>query len=158
MSNQPVEILKRIDQALPSANGYEAGYKDALESVFLAMQNEFPKDADKIKSVLNTALDAYGNNVDEEPEIVLVQMWDTGDEALFFGNEVLQTFETNLDKGEGPSETAIILSRMGKTVRRLEMAAPNDEDWNWMDVRELMPNTTDIPVLGAAKSDSQNPI
>lgn len=56
--------LKRIGEGLPDSNDpYESGFRDAMESFLLALE------ASKIPlplSVIDTVLDAYGNNVHSE--------------------------------------------------------------------------------------------
>lgn len=61
---QLVKVQNAIDLALPSENGrdYECGFKDALQSMCLALAEKL--DANALQAVINTALDAYGNNVD----------------------------------------------------------------------------------------------
>lgn len=60
---QPVSaIAARIAEALPANSGYEKGYKDALESIVLALS---PKMAASLDEAVETALDAYSNNVDD---------------------------------------------------------------------------------------------
>lgn len=61
---QLVKVQNAIDLALPSENGrdYECGFKDALQSMCLALAEKL--DANELQAVINTALDAYGNNVD----------------------------------------------------------------------------------------------
>jgi hypothetical protein len=45
---------------------YSVGYRDALESFALALQGTIPEGL--LMDALETALDAYGNNVDEDYE------------------------------------------------------------------------------------------
>ena len=55
-------VAARIAEALPANSGYEKGYKDALESLVLALA---PKMAASLDEAVITALDAYSNNVDD---------------------------------------------------------------------------------------------
>lgn len=64
---QPVSaITMRIAEALPANSGYEKGYKDALESIVLALS---PKMAASLDEAVEAALDAYSNNVDDPSPI-----------------------------------------------------------------------------------------
>ncbi len=54
-----------IAESLPSTEGYEKGFKDALESMCLALTNKLsPED---LNEAITTALDAY-SNTDEETQ------------------------------------------------------------------------------------------
>lgn len=54
-----------IAESLPSTEGYEKGFKDALESMCLALINKLsPED---LNEAITTALDAY-SNTDEETQ------------------------------------------------------------------------------------------
>lgn len=60
----PQAINAQVSQALPGVDEYEKGYKDALESIALALA---PKVTEPILGeAITTALDAYANNADHE--------------------------------------------------------------------------------------------
>ena len=61
-------IAARIAEALPAATGYEKGYRDALESMALALG---PKLASTLDEAITTALDAYANNAEETDAVTL---------------------------------------------------------------------------------------
>ena len=58
------ELNKLIHEALPSSFGHEKGYRDALESITLALAANV--DAQVLRDALLTALDAYTNNSDKQ--------------------------------------------------------------------------------------------
>lgn len=60
-TNVVYDILER---ALPAAEGYEKGYKDALQSIALALVKTMKAPA--LSEAINTALDAYANNAEHE--------------------------------------------------------------------------------------------
>lgn len=57
------KISSQLQQALPGADGYEKGYKDALESIALTLTQKIAEPI--LDEAINTALDAYANNTDE---------------------------------------------------------------------------------------------
>ncbi len=63
MSLTPAEY---IAQCLPGDDDYERGFRDALESVVLALDHQMFREMDDeaIMTVLETVMDAYGNNVE----------------------------------------------------------------------------------------------
>lgn len=66
-----MELNQTIATKLETAFGvnfgrYSVGYRDALESFALALQGTIPEGL--LLDALETALDAYGNNVDEDYE------------------------------------------------------------------------------------------
>jgi len=55
-------LVAEIGKSLPGLHGYEKGFKDALESVALALTPTIAQEV--LSGAIATALDAYGNNVD----------------------------------------------------------------------------------------------
>ncbi len=53
-------LTGQLAQALPASSGYEKGYRDALESIALALAPTLTAAA--LTEAVTTALDAYGNN------------------------------------------------------------------------------------------------
>jgi hypothetical protein len=53
-------IIEKISSDLPAEGGYEKGFKDALESMLLALGQSI--DPLVLQEAVTTALDAYGNN------------------------------------------------------------------------------------------------
>lgn len=58
------EITRRIREALPSGEGYDGGFRDALESMALAFTGKASVGA--IEEAVQTALDAFSNNAPAE--------------------------------------------------------------------------------------------
>ncbi|MEJ6002496.1 hypothetical protein [Paucibacter soli] len=52
-------IASKVAEALPGKHRYESGYRDALESMALALADSPPG---VLEAAIETALDAYGNN------------------------------------------------------------------------------------------------
>ncbi len=63
MTTDP-ELNKLIHEALPATSGHEKGYRDALESITLALTANVH--ARILRDALLTALDAYTNNSDKQ--------------------------------------------------------------------------------------------
>lgn len=60
-------IASKLEAAFADDNGrYASGFRDALESFALALQGTIPEGL--LMDALQTALDAYSNNVDEDFE------------------------------------------------------------------------------------------
>lgn len=60
----PKDIAEKLASALPVETGYEKGYRDALESISLALAQTVSVPI--LNAAVETALDAYANNVDDE--------------------------------------------------------------------------------------------
>lgn len=59
-------LQSQVSAALPGSDGYEKGFKDALESIALVLA---PKIAEPILAeAITSALDAYGNNADNDDD------------------------------------------------------------------------------------------
>ncbi|PPC84530.1 MAG: hypothetical protein CTY39_08615, partial [Hyphomicrobium sp.] len=89
-SLSPKDLSDRLEQALPEGGGYEKGYKDALQSVALALA---PKIAESIlDEAITTALDAYANNADQEqsrvPRVLVVVSGGVAEDVSDAGVEV----------------------------------------------------------------------
>lgn len=69
------ELITKIVESLPAEGGYEKGYRDALESIAHALAPVVS--APVLLDTLGTALDAYGNNVDDV-ELLLSHRDDDG--------------------------------------------------------------------------------
>ena len=68
-SGQFATVVANIEQSLPAVHGYEKGFKDALESIALALA---PTIAIAIlDDAITTTLDAYANNVDGADTVTL---------------------------------------------------------------------------------------
>ena len=59
-------VSGRVRQALPAEDGYERGYRDALESMALALASKLAGPA--LDEAIVVALDAYANNVEHETD------------------------------------------------------------------------------------------
>ncbi len=57
-------LHKVSHEALPGTSGYEKGYREALESMALALTGKV--NAQALKEALDSALDAYANNADKQ--------------------------------------------------------------------------------------------
>lgn len=62
-------ISSKIGQALPAEHGYDKGFKDALESVALALIANIPSNT--LDDAIQTALDAHANNYEKSDLIQL---------------------------------------------------------------------------------------
>ncbi|TBR77017.1 MAG: hypothetical protein EPN64_04660 [Burkholderiaceae bacterium] len=60
----PEAVRVRLEQALPGADGYERGFKDALESIALALAAKISRPV--LDEAIATAMDAYANNADTQ--------------------------------------------------------------------------------------------
>lgn len=60
-----------IAKALPAESGYEKGYRDALESITLALKEKVSHKV--LNDALDTALDAYANN-ESDMDIVTLNL------------------------------------------------------------------------------------
>jgi hypothetical protein len=135
-------IRNRIQSSLPvDGCRYAAGYRDALESVLLALQADTKDTAESsVKDAFDAALDAFGNHDLYRTEGILVTL-NNGDTAFFLDGELMQSAEFACGEDVGaPEKTASILARAGIPVRFISMNEPSDPDWNWLDVFELLPS------------------
>lgn len=70
MKNEHLSALvANLEKSLPTVHGYEKGFKDALESIALALAPTIAKAA--LDDAITTALDAYANNVDKADTVTL---------------------------------------------------------------------------------------
>ncbi|MDH4481768.1 MAG: hypothetical protein QE279_03580 [Rhodoferax sp.] len=59
-NQEPTAIINELIAGLPGQEGYEIGYRDALESVASALDGSVPKSV--LRLVITAAMDAYANN------------------------------------------------------------------------------------------------
>jgi hypothetical protein len=64
-------IGKMIAAALPAGRQYDKGFRDALESMALALSEKMTQD--DLRGVVQTALDAHANNVGEDDQAAALQ-------------------------------------------------------------------------------------
>jgi hypothetical protein len=62
----------RLRQALPATGGRELGYRDALESIVMALHGQI--DPKVLDDAVTTALDAWGNNCSGEEDGVVLDL------------------------------------------------------------------------------------
>lgn len=114
ISNEQLAALAaNIGKSLPAAHGYEKGFKDALESITLALAKTIAPAV--LEEVIATALDAYANNVDDADTVTL-------DLNIFedVGNVVDGTTATlsieQLSKIVDPASQLILIRRDGRSL------------------------------------------
>lgn len=68
-NKQLAALAPNIENSLPAKQGYEKGFKDALEAVALALASTIAPTV--LEEAIATALDAYGNNADVADTVTL---------------------------------------------------------------------------------------
>lgn len=67
-----VALTQKLAMELPATGGYEKGYRDALESIALALAQKV--DLPVLNDAVTTALDAYANNAGEIENLVTLDL------------------------------------------------------------------------------------
>lgn len=71
-AKQLQKIMDKISTDLPAETGYKKGFKDALQSISMALVQTLNEIA--LKEAVLTVLDAYGNNYDEAYDEVTLNL------------------------------------------------------------------------------------
>lgn len=103
-------LQAKMEVEMPAARGYERGFRDAVESMALALALAV-KDESLIREAIQTAVDAYTNNCDEEKPngrvLVTVSggmadyVCDTGIEVFVFDRDAFDQDDAGTAKAPG---------------------------------------------------------
>jgi hypothetical protein len=76
---------------------------------------------------------------DAQPEIIAVSL-DNGDSALFVNKDAVYQLDAS-ESGQSPLSLGEYLAKsLGTELRTVNMPVPNDDEWSWNDVYELVPS------------------
>lgn len=111
-------LTTKLSEALPAQSGYEKGFKDAVESIALALAPLIPPGV--LESVVQVALDAYANNADQEDSVTVnLSIRDDDSENIVDSTTHTMSVEQNSAIVDAASE--VILARRNDTPARMKI-------------------------------------